>query len=106
MAEIGIIMLLFEVGLEADVKRLVRTGLKSFVVAIAGLVLPLVLGFALGYWVFGLSLLVSLFIGGTLTATSIGITVRVFLILNASRHSKGKLYWVLPFWTTSWAWCC
>ena len=91
MAEIGIILLLFEVGLETDVKRLVRTGLKSFVVAIAGFVLPLVLGFALGYWVFGLSLLVSLFIGGTLTATSIGITVRVLSDLKRQQALEGQI---------------
>jgi Kef-type K+ transport system membrane component KefB len=91
MAEIGIILLLFEVGLETDVKRLVRTGLKSFVVAIAGFVLPLVLGFALGYWVFGLSLLVSLFIGGTLTATSIGITVRVLSDLKRQQAPEGQI---------------
>ncbi|HKJ70845.1 MAG TPA: cation:proton antiporter, partial [Gammaproteobacteria bacterium] len=76
LAEVGVILLLFEVGLETDVGRLVRTGLKPVVVALAGFVLPLLFGFALGYWVFDLSLLISLFIGGTLTATSIGITVR------------------------------
>lgn len=91
MAEIGIILLLFEVGLETDVKRLVRTGLKSFVVAIAGFVLPLILGFVLGYWVFGLSLLVSLFIGGTLTATSIGITVRVLSDLKRQQAPEGQI---------------
>ena len=91
MAEIGIILLLFEVGLETDVKRLVRTGLKSIVVAIAGFLLPLVLGFVLGYWVFGLSLLVSLFIGGTLTATSIGITVRVLSDLKRQQTSEGQI---------------
>ena len=91
MAEIGIILLLFEVGLETDVKRLVHTGMKSFVVAIAGFVLPLILGFALGYWVFGLSLLVSLFIGGTLTATSIGITVRVLSDLKRQQAPEGQI---------------
>jgi len=91
MAEIGIILLLFEVGLETDVKRLVRSGLKSLVVAISGFVLPLVLGFALGYWVFGLSLLVSLFIGGTLTATSIGITVRVLSDLKRQQAPEGQI---------------
>jgi Na+:H+ antiporter len=91
MAEIGIILLLFEVGLETDVKRLVRTGLKSLVVAMAGFVLPLVLGFALGYWGFGLSLLVALFIGGTLTATSIGITVRVLSDLNRQQAPEGQI---------------
>ena len=91
MAEIGIILLLFAVGLETDVKRLVRTGMKSFVVAIAGFVLPLLFGFALGYWVFGLSLLVSLFIGGTLTATSIGITVRVLSDLKRQQAPEGQI---------------
>ena len=91
MAEIGIILLLFEVGLETDVKRLARTGMKSFVVAIAGFVLPLVFGFALGYWVLELSLLVSLFIGGTLTATSIGITVRVLSDLKRQQAPEGQI---------------
>ncbi len=91
MAEIGIILLLFEVGLETDVKRLVRTGMKSFLVAISGFVLPLGLGFALGYWGFGLSLLVSLFIGGTLTATSIGITVRVLSDLKRQQAPEGQI---------------
>ncbi|VAW78808.1 Na+/H+ antiporter [hydrothermal vent metagenome] len=91
MAEIGIILLLFEVGLETDVKRLVRTGLKSVVVAIAGFVLPLILGFALAYWVFDLSLLISLFVGGTLTATSIGITVRVLSDLKRQQSSEGQI---------------
>ena len=91
MAEIGIILLLFKVGLETDVKRLVRTGAKSFVVAIAGFVLPLIFGFTLGYLVFGLSLLVSLFIGGTLTATSIGITVRVLSDLKRQQAPEGQI---------------
>ena len=91
MAEIGIILLLFEVGLETDVKRLARTGLKSIVVAIAGFVLPLLLGFSLSYWLFELSLLVSLFIGGTLTATSIGITVRVLSDLKRQQAPEGQI---------------
>lgn len=91
MAEIGIILLLFEVGLGTDVKRLVRTGVKPFIVAVSGFVLPLVFGFALGYWVFGLSLLVSLFIGGTLTATSIGITVRVLTDIKCQHSAEGQI---------------
>ncbi len=46
-AEIGIILLLFEVGLETDVRRLARAGNKSLVVAIGGLVAPFLLGFSL-----------------------------------------------------------
>lgn len=91
MAEIGIILLLFEVGLGTDVKRLVGTGFKPLVVAVAGFVLPLVFGFTVGYWVFDLSLLVSLFIGGTLTATSIGITVRVLTDLKRQHSAEGQI---------------
>ncbi len=91
LAEIGIILLLFEVGLGTDVKRLVRTGMESFWVAMAGFVLPFVLGFVLGHWVFDLSILVSLFIGGTLTATSIGITVRVLTDLKRHRKREGQI---------------
>ena len=91
MAEIGIILLLFEVGLDTDIRRLVRTGGKSVVVAIVGFVLPMVLGFALGYWVFEQSLLVALFIGGTLTATSIGITVRVLTDLKRQHSLEGQV---------------
>lgn len=91
LAEIGIILLLFEVGLETDIKRLTRTGGKSLVVALVGFLLPLLLGFALGYWVFKQSLLVSLFIGGTLTATSIGITVRVLADLKRQHAPEGQI---------------
>ena len=91
LAEIGIILLLFEVGLGTDVKRLVRTGMASFWVAAGGFVVPFILGFALGYWIFGLSLLVSLFIGGTLTATSIGITVRVLMDLKRHQVREGQI---------------
>jgi Kef-type K+ transport system membrane component KefB len=91
MAEIGVILLLFEVGLETDVRRLARTGVKSAFVAVAGFVLPLALGFSLSYWGFGLSLLVSLFVGGTLTATSIGITVRVLSDLKRQQSREGQI---------------
>ncbi len=63
MAETGI-MLLFEVGLETDLRCLARAGVMFVTVATAGFVLPLVLGFSLSYWGFGRSLRVSLFVGG------------------------------------------
>ena len=91
LAEIGIILLLFEVGLETDVRRLANTGQKSFVVAIGGFFVPFALGFSLGYWIFDFSLLVSLFIGGTLTATSIGITVRVLSDLKRQQKIEGQI---------------
>ena len=91
MAGIGIILLLFEVGLETDVKRLVRTGLESIFVALAGFILPFLFGFGLAYGPFELPLLVSLFIGGTLTATSIGITVRVLSDLKRQHSKEGQV---------------
>lgn len=91
LAEIGIILLLFEIGLETDLMRLARSGLKSVAVAIGGFVFPFVGGFALSYGVFGMPLLVSLFIGGTLTATSIGITVRILADLKVQQEHEGQI---------------
>ncbi|MBC8338220.1 MAG: cation:proton antiporter [Rhodospirillales bacterium] len=91
LAEIGIVLLLFKVGLETDLVQLAQTGWKSIIVAIGGVLLPLVLGALLSFKVFGLSLLVSLFIGGTLTATSIGITVRVLTDLKVQHRPEGQI---------------
>lgn len=91
LAEIGIILLLFEVGLDTNLQKLVHSGWKSAIVAIGGFVLPFLLGFAVSYVIFGLSLLVSLFIGGTLTATSIGITVRVLTDLRVQHGKEGQI---------------
>jgi len=86
LAEIGIILLLFEVGMDTDLFRLAKSGIKPIVVAFVGFTLPFVLGYAVCRWGFGLNNLISLFIGGTLTATSIGITVRVLDDLG-KRHA-------------------
>ena len=91
LAEIGIILLLFEVGLDTDIRRLAKSGFKAVMVAIPGFFLPLFFGFALAYWFFELSLLVSLFIGGTITATSIGITVRVLSDLKRQDSHEGQI---------------
>lgn len=91
LAEIGIILLLFEVGLETDTQRLVKSGSRSIVVALGGFIAPLLFGFVLSHHVFNLSILVSLFIGGTLTATSIGITVRILSDLNRHQSKEGQI---------------
>lgn len=77
LAEIGIILLLFEVGIETDFSRLKDAGAKSLTVALLGVVLPFASGLLASYYLFGLAFDISLFVGGTLTATSIGITLRV-----------------------------
>lgn len=86
LAEIGIILLLFEVGMDTNLSRLARSGSKPYIVALVGFILPFALGYGISAWVFGLPELTALFIGGTLTATSIGITVRVLDDLG-KRHS-------------------
>lgn len=91
LAEIGIILLLFEVGLETDFKRLKDAGLKSFVVAILGVVLPFTFGLLLAYYVFDLSFNISLFIAGTLTATSIGITLRVLKDIHMEKTNIAQI---------------
>jgi len=91
LAEIGIILLLFEVGLETDVRRLIRAGSGSLVIALTGFVLPFALGFALSYGVLGMALLPALFVGGTLTATSIGVTVRVLNDLGRQQSWEGQV---------------
>ena len=91
LAEIGIILLLFEVGLDTDLQRLTRAGPRAATVAIAGFVIPFILGFGLSYYFFDLSVLVSLFVGGTLTATSIGVTVRILSDLGRHRSSEDQI---------------
>lgn len=91
LAEIGIILLLFEVGLETDLKKLQKEGIKSVIVAVFGALIPFIGGFATSYYIFNLPLIVSLFIGGTLTATSIGITIRVLKDLGKERTSAAQI---------------
>ena len=85
LAQIGIILLLFEVGIETDIGRLAGAGLKAISVAVIGVALPFAGGFLVSYYAFGFSLLASLFIGSTLTATSIGITLRI--LRDLKRHA-------------------
>lgn len=91
LAEVGIILLLFEVGLDTNLFRLAEAGRKPFVVAAVGALLPLMLGFGAGWLLFDTSPLAALFIGGTLTATSIGITVRVLDDLLRRRSDEAQI---------------
>jgi Kef-type K+ transport system membrane component KefB len=91
LAQIGIILLLFEVGLETDIGKLLSAGLKAFTVAVGGVVMPFIFGFALSFYAFHFSLLASLFIGSTLTATSIGITLRVLSDLKKQSTSESQV---------------
>ncbi len=91
LAQIGIILLLFEVGLDTDINKLISAGSQSIIVATSGFFLPFLLGYLVSYYMFQLPILVSLFIGGTLTATSIGITVRVLGDLHRKSSHEAQI---------------
>lgn len=91
LSQIGIILLLFEVGIETDFGRLAAAGMKAAKVAIGGVILPFLLGFSISYYFFDFSLLASLFIGSTLTATSIGITLRVLQDLKKQSSDESQI---------------
>jgi Kef-type K+ transport system membrane component KefB len=91
LAQIGVILLLFEVGLESNVAEMMSVGASSLVVALLGIVAPFLLGWGVSAWLLpDEALLVHLFIGATLCATSVGITARVLTDLGkiGARESK------------------
>ena len=83
MAEIGVILLMFSAGLETDIDKLKKSGLKATMIAIAGVTIPLILGTILYMCFYGFSapgstdFIKAVFIGTVLTATSVSITVQV-----------------------------
>ena len=81
LAELGVLILLFEVGLESDLAKLLRAGPQAILVAVVGVVVPFAAGYALMSWL-GHPGLVAVFVGATLTATSVGITARVLTDLG------------------------
>lgn len=90
LAEIGVVILLFSIGLETDLKQLLRVGLASTVVAVTGVALP----FALGWCVcrlLGLDAKASIVVGASLTATSVGITARVLADLGRLRDPESQI---------------
>jgi Kef-type K+ transport system membrane component KefB len=91
LAEIGIILLLFEVGLETDFKRLKEAGVQSLAVALFGALFPFSVALLAALYLFHLSIDVSLFIGGTLTATSIGITLRVMRDIHMEQTNIAQI---------------
>lgn len=91
LSEIGIVLLLFQIGLESDFARLIHVGSKSFVIAVFGAFFPFFAGFLVSYYVFGLAPASALFVGGTLTATSIGITLRVLKDIHQEKSNIAQI---------------
>lgn len=92
LAEIGVIILLFEVGLETNIREMLSVGATSFVVATLGVLAPFFLGWGVsGYFLPDEHLYTHIFIGATLCATSVGITARVLKDVNKINSSEGKI---------------
>ena len=98
LAEFGVVLLLFEIGLETDLKEMFRVGSASLAVAVVGVVVPFALGYL--YWASGVHQVVAstvplvvaaVFIGATLTATSVGITARILADLKRLHTEEAKV---------------
>lgn len=87
----GVIFLLFMVGLESSIEDLRHTGRDSFLVAIIGVIAPMILGFAMAFILMPeASYQADLFIAATLSATSIGITARVLAEMKKIRTQEAR----------------
>ncbi len=91
LAELGVVILLFEIGLQSNLKELLKVGPQATIVAIVGVITPFALGTAgLMTW-FGISAIPAIFAGAALTATSIGITAKVLSELGRLTSREGQI---------------
>jgi Kef-type K+ transport system membrane component KefB len=91
LAEIGVIILLFEIGLESDLRQLKEVGIQATVVACVGVVVPFVAGTAGLMAIFHVAAIPAIFAGAALTATSIGITSKVLAELGQLKSKEGQI---------------
>ncbi|MCK5877469.1 MAG: cation:proton antiporter [Candidatus Marithrix sp.] len=92
LAELGVVILLFQIGLESCIEEMKKVGLQAFWVACVGVVTPFALGYVAGIWLMpGLDQNAYLFLGATLTATSVGITGRVFKDLKKLQTKEAQI---------------
>jgi Kef-type K+ transport system membrane component KefB len=92
LSEIGVMLLLFEVGLESTVREMLSVGVSSFLVAVLGVVTPMLLGFGVAHWFLPEEpWTVHMFIGAVLAATSVGITARVLRDIGKMHLREAKI---------------
>jgi len=91
LAEMGVVILLFEIGLESDLKELIRVGPQATVVAVVGVAAPFIAGTAGLVFFFGMPIIPSVFAGAALTATSIGITAKVLAEIQQLASTEGQI---------------
>jgi Kef-type K+ transport system membrane component KefB len=91
LSELGVIILLFEIGLESDLKELIRVGPQAAVVAVVGVAVPFAAGTSGLILLFGVPAIPAIFAGAALTATSIGITAKVLAELQRLSSREGQI---------------
>ena len=90
LSELGVILLLFLIGLETDLSKLMSVGGPAVAVAAVGVVLPFALGVGFGLML-GFGTMVAVFLGAALTATSVGITARVLSDLGRLKDDEAQV---------------
>ncbi|MDD2943404.1 MAG: cation:proton antiporter, partial [bacterium] len=92
LSELGVILLLFEVGLETNVAEMMKVGFSSLLVAVLGVITPFFLGWGVAaFFAPDAPVLAHAFVGAALTATSVGITARVLKDLGKVQTSEAKI---------------
>lgn len=92
LAQLGVLFLLFSVGLESDVAHLAAVGRSALLVAVIGVVAPMGLGIGVSAWMHpDGNMLMHAFIGATLSATSVGLTARVLSDIGRSTSVEGRI---------------
>jgi Kef-type K+ transport system membrane component KefB len=91
LAELGVIVLLFEIGLESDLRELQKVGYQAAIVAVVGVVVPFAAGTVGLMFFFNVPAIPAIFAGAALTATSIGITSKVLSELGHLKSKEGQI---------------
>ncbi|MBP0017857.1 MAG: cation:proton antiporter [Cyanobacteria bacterium SBLK] len=91
LAELGVIILLFEIGLESDLRELSKVGYQAAIVAVVGVAAPFILGTVGLVAIFHAPVIPAIFAGAALTATSIGITSKVLSELGHLKSTEGQI---------------
>ncbi|MCS6959541.1 MAG: cation:proton antiporter [Pseudanabaenaceae cyanobacterium SKYGB_i_bin29] len=91
LSELGVFILLFEIGLESNLSDLLKVGTQAVLVAVVGVVVPFAAGTLGLMYIFHLDAIPAVFAGAALTATSIGITSRVLAELGQLTTKEGQI---------------
>ncbi|MFB2837721.1 cation:proton antiporter [Floridanema evergladense] len=91
LSELGVILLLFEIGLESNIKSLMAVGYQATIVACVGVAVPFAAGTAGLMLLFGVPAIPAIFAGAALTATSIGITSKVLSEIGRLNTKEGQI---------------